>query len=188
MMSSQGEQVTHLALVLEDPGLTHNLITKEFADALILQGQAILLSLKVLGHRHKDRKSQFYVLSITDMYGKRHLIEALGVNSITEVERAPKVRDLVRIFLGAGKEQARLFKRTYGAVHLLLGMASRSLHSRDGRKAGNLRLNRTVFNPGWVLTGKIPPPVVRQLHALRNDAAARHGHKKQGPSTGEQQR
>ena len=74
MMSSQGEQVTHLALVLEDPGLTHNLITKEFADALILQGQAILLSLKVLGHRHKDRKSQFYVLSITDMYGKRHLI------------------------------------------------------------------------------------------------------------------
>ena len=47
-------------------------------------------------------------------------------------------------------------KRHYGTVRLLLGMASRSLHSRYGCKVGDLRLNKTVFHPGWVLTGKIP--------------------------------
>ena len=155
MMSTPGEQVACSALVLEDPGWTRNLITNELTETLMLPGQVILLLLKVLGHRHEERRLQDYVLSITDMYGKKHLIQAVGVNKITEVERAPKIRDLVRMFPGAGKEQARVFNRPYGTVHLLLGMASRSQYSRDGRKAGNLKLNRTVFYPGWVLTGKI---------------------------------
>ena len=63
------------------------------------------------------------------------------------------------MFPGAGRDQARANqsqRRPYGTVHQILGMASCSLHSRAGRKAGDLRLNKTVFHPGWVLTGKVP--------------------------------
>ena len=58
------------------------------------------------------------------------------------------------MFPGAGQEQNRAFNRPYCAVHLLLGMASRSLRSRDGRKTGNLRWY--LVYPGLVFTGNIP--------------------------------
>ena len=70
------------------------------------------------------------------------------------VKRAPEVEQLVKLFPGAGQWQVRAFSRPHGTVHRLLGMASRFLHSRDGREAGHLRLNKTGFYPGWVLTGK----------------------------------
>ena len=62
------------------------------------------------------------------------------------------VRNLIRMFPVAGQEQTRAFNRLHSTVQLLLGTTSGSLHSRDGGKAGDLRLNRTVFHPGWVLT------------------------------------
>ena len=41
-------------------------------------------------------------------------------------------------------------------MDIVLGMVSRSLQCRDGYDAGNLRLNRRVFGPGWVLKGQAP--------------------------------
>ena len=90
MMSTPGEQVACSALVLEDPGLTQNLITHNFADALMLTSHAISLPLRVLGHRQEERMLQVYVLSLADMYGKGHLIQAVGVDMITEVEGLAK--------------------------------------------------------------------------------------------------
>ena len=90
------------------------------------------------------------------MRGNRYLIQAVGMDKINQVEKAPKARSLVKMFPGAGQDQARAFNRPYGTVHLPLGMASCSLKSRDGRKAGDLRLNRLVFHLGCVLTGRIP--------------------------------
>ena len=55
------------------------------------------------------------MLSITDNCGKNHLIQGVGVNKIREVERAPKIRDLVRRVPGAGQEQARVINRLYTA-------------------------------------------------------------------------
>ena len=48
----------------------------------------------------------------------------------------------------------RAFDRPHGTVQLLLRMELHSLHSKDGREVGDLRLNRTLFHPGWVLTGR----------------------------------
>ena len=56
-----------------------------------------------------------YVLCPTGMYEKSHSIQALDVGEITEVERAPKIRDLVRRVPGAGQEQARVINRLYTA-------------------------------------------------------------------------
>ena len=77
-----------------------------------------------------------YIVSIADMYSARRLVQAIGVDTITEAGQAPKVRDLIRIFPAAGKEQAHAFNRPRGAIQLLLGMESHSLYSRDGLKAG----------------------------------------------------
>ena len=74
-----------------------------------------------------------------------------GEESIKEVEQAPKVKELIKLFLGAGQKQPRTFDRPHGTLQLLLGIESRSLHSKDGCEAGDLRLNRTLFHPGWVL-------------------------------------
>ena len=79
-------------------------------------------------------------------------MQAKGVNNITIVEPAPEVEQLVKLFPGAEQEQVHTFRRLYGTVQLLLGMESHFRHIRDGRKAGNLRLNMTVFYPVWVLT------------------------------------
>ena len=56
MMSAPGEQVARSALVHEDPGPTHNLIIHEFADTLMLPGQAISLSLNILVPCHEERR------------------------------------------------------------------------------------------------------------------------------------
>ena len=69
-MSPPGEQGKQLSLTLEDPGSTHNLITHNLADALILPIQAISLSLRVLAHHNKERRLRVYVVSIKNMYGR----------------------------------------------------------------------------------------------------------------------
>ena len=124
----------------------------------MLPGQAVSLSLKVLGHRNEARRLQVYNLNITDTFDNRHLIQMVSVDEIRQIRKAQKVWSLVALFPGAGQIQDNAFNRPHGTVHLLLGMASRSLHSRVGCKAGELRLNKPVFRPGCVLTGKISSP------------------------------
>ena len=118
-----------MALILEDPRLTHNLITHDLAVWLMLPSQTTLLSLKVLGHRRKEQRLCTYGIGITDKHGARHTVQVIGVDNITEVEQA---KELITLFPGTGQMQARAFDRPLGTVHLPLGMESCSLHSKDG--------------------------------------------------------
>ena len=74
-MSTTREQEKRSTLILKDPGSMHNLITHELANTLMLPNQATLLSLKVLGHHHEERRLRVYVVSITNMSGARHLVQ-----------------------------------------------------------------------------------------------------------------
>mgnify|MGYP006924508154 CR=1 FL=1 len=76
------------------------------------------------------------------------------------------------MFPSAGQEQARVLNRPFITVHLLLGMESHSLSSRDGSEGGNLRLNSTVFYPGWVLTGKVTDQDEFALQAVADNNRA----------------
>ena len=64
MLSTPGEQGAQMGLILKDPGSTPNLITHEFLQVLMLPGQAVSLSLKVVGHRKEPRWLQIYNLNI----------------------------------------------------------------------------------------------------------------------------
>ena len=142
-----------LALVLEDPGATHNFITNKLAKWMKLPSKPTCLTKRVLGDKHKNEQTRIYSLSLADMYGKEHMIQAIGLDSLTEVESAPKAMKLKELFPQAGKEAGKAFNRPHGNVNVMLGMASRSLHCKDCLEAGDLRLNKPVFSPGWVLTG-----------------------------------
>ena len=72
---------------------------------------------------------QAYELCLTDMY---------RVDKITEVGRAIEVKNLARLILSEGQEQAKAVNRPDGKVKLILGMASQSVHCKDGHKAGKL--------------------------------------------------
>ena len=43
-------------------------------------------------------------------------------------------------------------QETHGQVSLMIGMKNRELHCTDGLSHGSLRLCKTRFSPGWVLT------------------------------------
>ena len=141
-------------LILVDPGSNHNLITHNLVVWLKLPSQTTSLSLKVLDHRRKEQRLHTYVLVITDRHRARHTVQAIGMDNITEVEHSPKVKEWIKLLPGVGQKQMRAFDRPHGTVQLLLRMELHSLHSKDGREVGDLRLNRTLFHPGWVLTGR----------------------------------
>ena len=75
------------------------------------------------------------------------------MDSLTEVAPAPEVATLATLFPSAPPAAAAAFRRPHGVVHLLLGMRDRRLHCSDGLENGDLRLCRTKFACGWVLTG-----------------------------------
>merc|ERR1712218_660548 len=75
------------------------------------------------------------------------------MDSLTDVAPAPEVSTLATLFPSAPPAAAAAFRRPHGVVQLLLGMRDRRLHCTDGLEHGDLRLCRTRFAPGWVLTG-----------------------------------
>ena len=140
--------------VMEDPGATDNLITNTLAQDMNLPSRRLHLKLKVLGGKLIIQDTRDYSLTLRDMQVIWHNMKAAGVDCIAEVKRAPKVKHLSSMFPDAEAVAARAFSRPYGSMHVVLGMESRSLHCRGGYKADNIRLNTSIFPPGYVQTGK----------------------------------
>ena len=90
------------------------------------------------------------------MYGASHNMKAVGLEHITEVKHAPLVKLLRGMFPGYKEDVAGAFYRPHGKVDVVAGMASRSLHCRDGYEAGDLRMTKSVFALGGLLIGQAP--------------------------------
>ena len=105
----------------------------------------------MLGGRHIVQNTREYNQNIRGMYRARHNVKTLGLECITKLEHAPRVK----LLRSQGKCSRSIFQSAI-KVDIVLGMVSRSLQCRDGYDAGNLRLNRRVFGPGWVLKGQAP--------------------------------
>ena len=94
-----------------------------------------------------------YNICLADMQSRKHKVEAIGMDSLLAIDPAPEVRELTMQFPSANQYEKEVFSRPYGKVQLMLGMASQSLHCTHGMEAGELRLNKNVLYPAWVLTG-----------------------------------
>ena len=96
------------------------------------------LTLMVLGEKHKNKQKRIYSLSLADLCGKEHMIQALGLDSLTKVESAPKVMKL------------KLVNRPHRKVNIMLGMALKSLHWQKGSggRRPNAELARVLASMG----------------------------------------
>ena len=74
------------------------------------------------------------------------------MDSLTEVPQAPEVQKLAKHFPEADQNACKAFDRPL----VMIEMAWRSLHYKDRHKAGELCLNKSIFFPGWVMTGCAP--------------------------------
>lgn len=68
------------------------------------------------------------------------------MDSITSM--AGEVKGLVRLLPEATHEANQTFARLHGIIDVILVMASRLLHCKNGIEAGKLHLNGTIFSPG----------------------------------------
>ena len=62
-----------------------NLGTHKLAENLGLSSERVSLLIRVLEDQHRVKQTRFYKMSLTDMQGKKHNIQAIGIASKTEV-------------------------------------------------------------------------------------------------------
>jgi len=147
------------ALILTDSGSTDSFVTHQLARELHLQGNPISVSIKVVDGQYEEESTMLYQLALEDSAGARHVVEAIGMNSLTEVAPAPHVSSLAHLFPEMPPQAAAAFTRPHGRVDVMLGMRDRQLHATAcGLEVGRLRLCRSKFGAGWVLTGFHPLP------------------------------
>ena len=75
---------------------------------------------------------------------------------MTEVLQAPEVQELIMHFPEADQNTSKAFDRPHGKVKVMIGIALTSLNCKDGHKAGELCLKKSIFFHGWMLTGPAP--------------------------------
>ena len=122
------EAVSESLLALYTTQVSNNFIVHAFAMELKLQSNPTAVRIKVPGVRYRAYQTRGYQFKLKDMTGKSHVFDAIGMD----------------------------ITRPYGTLEVLLGMSSRSVHCKDGREVGELRLNKSIFYPGCVLTGCAP--------------------------------
>ena len=142
-------------IMLTDQGSTDTFISHTLAQELQLPGTPTTLQVKVLGQPPREVATMVYKLYLEDTKGKKYRVEAVGMDSLTEVPPCPQASSLSHLFPGAPAEAAAAFTRPHGTVALLLGQRHRGLHTRDaGHQVDDLRLAKGKF--GWTLTGYSP--------------------------------
>ena len=142
-------------IMLTDQGSTDTFISHTLAQQLQLPSTPTTLQVTVLGQAPREVATRVYKMYLEDCRGKKHKVEAVGMDSLTSVPPCPQASSLAHLFPGAPAEAAAAFTRPHGTVGLLLGQRHRSLHTRDaGHQVDDLRLAKGKF--GWTLTGYSP--------------------------------
>ena len=138
------------AIMFTDPGSDLDFVREEFAQKLKLPGRPITLNLRVVNSSYREFKTRVYTLSLIDRHMEEHVIEAVGMPSITDTNLPMDMSKFRNIFPEAPEEA---FKRPSGKVDIMLGMPSRRLHAKTGTLRRGLRLDTSIFSCGLVLTG-----------------------------------
>jgi len=144
---------TTSALMMVDSGSTDTFITHDLAAHLRLPSTPTTLAIRVLDQGYREQSTSTYSLDLVDLAGCRHRVEAIGMASLTEVAAAPQVSALAQLFPEAPPGAAAAFQRPHGKVSLMLGQRDMHLHAREALEHQGLRLRKSIFSPGWVLTG-----------------------------------
>ena len=148
LVSMEGRKTKSIVIV--DPGSNMNLITRELAYQLQVEGAQTMIFIKRVNEEFTEREVTVYRLGVEDAKKQVHRMEAVGVGSITELVPLQNKDELRQDFPDIREEAV---KRPAGAAGLLISMTERQLHSQGGIEKGKLPLSRTPLGCGEVLTG-----------------------------------
>ena len=83
------------------------------------------LSLEMLQGTVEAEHTRNYQMSLTYMYGRENLIQALGMWSLMEAAKAPRTKALISQFTKFNCQSIKAFDRPHGKVNVMLRMLSR---------------------------------------------------------------
>ena len=86
--------------VLVDPGSDTNYIRHDFARVLGLTGTPYDCYLKVVNMEYIHKRTARYLVNIEDRWGTLHVVEALGLDSITTLPEEPDLATLAPLLEG----------------------------------------------------------------------------------------
>ena len=151
--SGEDQERTCPGMILIDPGSDTNFIRHEFARSLGLQGQPCSFRLKVVDREVRSLETTQYQVEVEDKDGQRHLVDTMGLETITVLPPDPDLNPIQHLV--AGYPEAVL-QQPQGEVDMLLGLKNSSLHGCLEQAWGDLWLLRAPLGCGWSLRGCHP--------------------------------
>lgn len=147
------------ANALLDSGAQISLIRSSVAEDLKLKGTDIVITITKVGGLEEELITKSYQVRIRSLEDRSaHVIQAIGIPSISEDITDVKVADIARQ-LGLGKGQLR---RGKGHIDLLIGIDQAKLHTGETREAGNVVARHSPL--GWVVFGAVPGKQLEASH------------------------
>ena len=136
-----------------DPGSDTTFVRHEFAQELGLVGAPCHFRLKVVDREARRIDTARYQMMIEDIDGRKHVVDALGLETITILPPDPDLSSLQELVRGLPDD---VLKRPQGNVDILLGLRDSALHGSTHQQWGNLRLMKSPIGCGWSLRGTHP--------------------------------
>ena len=149
--STDGEMIT-----LFDDAANCNLIRSDAAKALNLVGEPMQMNITTaVGTR--SVLSQAYKVPLIDNTNVQHIITAYEVENISENILEVDVAGVKHLFSSSVQDQWDSVQgRPTGPLDLLVGANVLGLHPYDHESCENMRIKKSIFGAGLILTGSHP--------------------------------
>ena len=151
--AGEAEPRSEEGMVMIDPGADTNFIRNDFARRLNLAGEPCQFRLKVVDQEARSLSTARYYFEVEAKDGSRHVVVALGLDTITILPPDPDLSDIKSLVCDYPPE---VLSRPQGDVDLLLGLGNSALHGVTVEQWGNLRLLKSPLGCGWSLRGTHP--------------------------------
>ncbi|WP_416879705.1 hypothetical protein, partial [Litorimonas sp.] len=146
-----------------DNGSNINMIRKEYAELLGIEGMQVAIHLTTTGGVSKPWNTKEYTIGLMDRKGTIHKVVAMEMEQITAEQPEVDISAVSDIFPGL---DTSLVQRPRGQIDILLGIHVGSLHPTISPTdvVGGLRLCRSQFGTGVLLDGSDPRIRIQDGH------------------------
>ena len=158
-----------------DDGSTCSLVKNSAAERLQLRGEPITITIDTVNGL-VERMTKMYVVELVNKFGERVLVRAFGVEKISGVVTSVDVSGVRELFSKSVQSKwSWLADRPEGEIELLIGSEMAGLHPDTLEKVGDLKVMKSQFGHGLLLTGRHPSISVEGVYWPENVSAIRQG-------------
>ena len=158
-----------------DDGSTCSLVKTTTAEHFQLRGEPITISIDTV-NGVIERETKMYVVELINLHGERVLVRAFGVEKISGIVNTVVISGVRHFFSKEVQEKWDwLAERPEGDIELLIGSEMAGLHPDTLEKVGDLKVMKSQFGRGVLLTGRHPSISVESVYWPENVSAIRQG-------------